>query len=63
MGIEAIDPFELPLINTVNCVTLLISSMAVWVKIPLYELNLNLDSYFMDHKVRRIQVFYPRATY
>ena len=42
MGIEAIDPFELPLLNTVNCVINCYGNVAVLVKIQLYELNLTL---------------------
>jgi len=49
MGIEAIDPFELPLINTVYRVIILyVDSVAVLVKTQLYELNLTLNYNFMD---------------
>jgi hypothetical protein len=36
MGIEAIDPFELPLVNTVNRVIIFVGNVAVLVKIQLY---------------------------
>ena len=49
LGIEAIDPFELPLINTVNRVIVFVDNIAVLVKIQLYKLNLTLDYYYMDH--------------
>lgn len=38
MGIEAINAFELPLLNTVNHA--MDNHLAVWVKVPLYILNL-----------------------
>jgi hypothetical protein len=40
MGISAINPFELPLLNTVNS-TILNINVAVWVGISLYILNLS----------------------
>lgn len=49
LGIEAINPFELPLLNTVYCVIILaVDNVAVLVKIQLYELNLTPNHYFMD---------------
>jgi hypothetical protein len=47
MGIQAINPFELPLLNTVNCVI----KMAVWVKTPLYVLDLAKDYLFVFFSV------------
>ena len=47
MGIEAINPFELPLLNTVyRVIILIVHNVAVLVKIQLYELNLTLDYSF-----------------
>jgi hypothetical protein len=49
MGIEAIDPFELPLINTVYRVVIsYVDNVAVLVKTQLYELNLTLNYNFID---------------
>jgi hypothetical protein len=49
MGIEAIDPFELPLINTVYRVIILCAdNVAVLVKIQLCELNLTLNYNYID---------------
>ena len=49
LGIEAIDPFELPLINTVYRVIIsYVDNVAVLVKIQLYELNLTLNNNFID---------------
>jgi hypothetical protein len=42
MGIEAINPFELPLLNTVDCVIILYN-LAVLVKTQLYEINLTFN--------------------
>lgn len=44
LGIEAVNPFELPLLNTVLCV--IISNVAVWVIIPLYILSLSNNIFF-----------------
>lgn len=40
LGINAINPFELPLLNTVFC-TIDYINQAVWVQIPPYILNLS----------------------
>ena len=49
MGIEAIDPFELPLINTVYRVIILCAdNVAVLVKTQLCELNLTLNYNYID---------------
>ena len=49
MGIEAIDPFELPLINTVYRVIIsYVDNVAVLVETQLYELNLTLNYNFID---------------
>jgi hypothetical protein len=49
MGIEAIDPFELPLINTVYRVIILCAdNVAVLVKTQLCELNLTLHYNYID---------------
>lgn len=45
MGIEPINPFELPLLNTVLSVIININ-VAVWVQIPLYILNLSNNQVF-----------------
>ena len=37
LGIQAVNPFELPLLNTVKSAI----NVAVWVKIPLYMPNLS----------------------
>jgi hypothetical protein len=44
MGIEPINPFELPLLNTVICaINDFYTNVAVWVGIPLYMLNLSIN--------------------
>jgi hypothetical protein len=43
LGVEAIDLFELPQMNTINCVKLLKSNVTVWARPVFYELNLNLN--------------------
>lgn len=49
LGIEAIDPFELPLINTVYRVIILCAdNVAVLVKTQLCELNLTLNYNYID---------------
>ena len=48
LGIQAVNPFELPLLNTVYRVIILVDNVAVLVKTQLYELNLTLNYYFMD---------------
>ena len=49
LGIQAVNPFELPLLNTVYRVIILaVGNLAVLVKTQLYELNLTLNYYFMD---------------
>lgn len=42
LGIKAINPFELPLLNTVNF-TIIIINVAVWVWILLYKFNLSIN--------------------
>jgi hypothetical protein len=42
MGIEGVNPFELPLLNTVkSAIDNLFINVAVWVKVPLYMPNLS----------------------
>lgn len=44
LGITAINPFELPLLNTVeSAINKFYINVAVWVKIPLYMLNLSIS--------------------
>lgn len=44
MGIQAINPFELPLLNTVG--SAILQNVAVWVSIPLYILDLSNNIFF-----------------
>lgn len=47
MGIQALNPFELPLFNTVNRVIIKNEyNVAVWVKILLYKYNITLDYFW-----------------
>ena len=49
MGIEAINPFELPLLNTVERVNISVwDQIAVWVKVLLYEQNITFYSTYLE---------------
>ena len=62
IGIEAINPFELPLLNTVyRVIILIVHNVAVLVKIQLYELNLTLD-YSFFRPLRSLHFFYFYST-
>nr|YP_009945125.1 LAGLIDADG endonuclease [Monilinia laxa]QOE17489.1 LAGLIDADG endonuclease [Monilinia laxa]QYB19906.1 LAGLIDADG endonuclease [Monilinia laxa]QYB19991.1 LAGLIDADG endonuclease [Monilinia laxa]QYB20083.1 LAGLIDADG endonuclease [Monilinia laxa]QYB20234.1 LAGLIDADG endonuclease [Monilinia laxa] len=49
MGIEAVNPFELPLLNTVERANISVwDKIAVWVKVLLYEQNLTFYSTYLE---------------
>ena len=54
MGIEVVNPFELPLLNTVNCANILSNIVfiddyiAALVKIQLYKQNLILYYFYFE---------------
>jgi hypothetical protein len=49
MGIQAINPFELPLLNTVKCAIKIFYhfDVAVWVKYPLYMFSFSINFYLV----------------
>jgi len=49
MGIEAVNPFELPLLNTVERANISVwDKIAVWVKVLLYEQNITFYSTYLE---------------